>query len=1579
MNNNNKKRLFIAAIFLLLLFLLMTFAGGNTEVAVVEFIDGFDDSVIDTQQVEIGEDAKVPEDPKHKNFVFAGWYLFSDHDVKVTDFTNIEEDLKVIALYAGDRNNNGIDDDKDEVYTVTFIDGFNDSVIKTEDVLVGMDAQAPEAPTHRGYTFIGWDKGYTNITVDTEVTAEYNRNEVRVTTYTVTFIDGETNEVITTQNVREGNTATLPTPPVHENRVFVSWEGEYTNVNSNRTITATYTDDKNNNGIEDETEAHYDITYVDYNDEILEVIEDVLVDTLTPTIEDPQRENYEFKGWEPSVSEYVTGNATYKAEYTPINDENNNNVADEEEEHYTIIYNDYDGKLIKKFENVLVDTETPTVENPTREYYTFEKWTPEVAELVKEDATYVASYTINNDVDNDGVPDEIENKYIVNYYLISENDETAYKTFTDLVEGVETPIVEKPTREFYEFVKWNPEVAETVTKDINYVAQWDAKNDEDNDNIADEEEFKIEFIVDNKVVKTEYLVEGEMPTAPTVEDTNEDNRVFAGWNSEIVSATEDKQYIAQFKEDLDNDGYADENQYKVEFVLDGEVLDTQYLNEDELPQVPIVPQEIYPEKKVFDKWTPEIVANYEGQYIGTWTDDLNNNGKADKDETKFTITYLNKDGSEFVKFEDQLEGLATPQPENKPVAEGFVFDGWKDVAATISKDERYESKWLVDSDKDGIADEKEVKVEFYVDNKVEKTEYLMPGEKPTAPKVKDTDKDNRVFTGWTPEITEVKKEDKTVKYEATFEEDTNNDGYADEDQFLIEFYNKDEFVSSDYYNEGATVVAPTLDDPKNDGETHTGWDPEFNSTATASVRYDAVWETDTDNDNIADESEHEIKFIVDGKVVKTEYLSDNEMPTAPSIDEYDTEDDERVFANWRPEVVAATADAEYVAQFKDDVNNDGKADEDQFLIEFYNKGQFVTSNYYNEGATVVAPTLTDTDKDGEVHTGWAPKFSDTATASVRYDAVWDKDIDNDGVADKEQLLVQFVANNQTILSDYVTKGQPTPMPNPNAIPTVAGKAFYGWNPTVSEKVEVAVTYEALYGDDTDNDGKADITEIKIEFNINDELFETQYLQLNEMPVAPTPTKKGYILSAWTPEIEKVTGPQVYNATWLVDSNDDGTADEDQFLIEFYNKDEFVSSDYYNEGQTVVEPTLDDPKNDGETHTGWDPEFSATATGSVRYDAVWETDTDNDNVADEDEFTIEFIVDGQTVKTEYLTEGQQPTAPAMEQYDTNSDSRVFAEWNPALAPATADQQYEAVFTADINNDGIADSEQTLWTVKFYGNDNTTVISEQIVVDGKSATAPTAPTKTGYTFKNWDKEYSNVTSNLDVYPVFADETAPEVSLSSELQTENTEAKVTVNATDLGSGVKTIKYALGSKEAADFADVNAIDSTNFVVNVNGVYTVYVEDNAGNVTLKEIEITGIELAPSDEGKTEFKDEYVTITMSKLTGIWIPLVGTIKDYNLDFTLTADPETGAKIKEVRYHQGDFINWNNNYVSESHFESGCSRDEKVYDETDGEPLDKIVINLTTPYPDRFTIYVVYVLDGKEYTRLYKVRLAQFLNP
>ena len=213
---------------------------------------------------------------------------------------------------------------------------------------------------------------------------------------------------------------------------------------------------------------------------------------------------------------------------------------------------------------------------------------------------------------------------------------------------------------------------------------------------------------------------------------------------------------------------------------------------------------------------------------------------------------LDKDESIFKSYENQLKGLATPTPETNPTAKGFVFNGWENVSSTITGNANYASKWLVDSDEDGVADEEEFKIEFIVDNKVVKTEYLTEGQNPTAPTVKDTNTDNRVFKGWNPTIAPATKD---ARYTAQFAEDTNNDGVADSEQFLIEFYNENELVSSDYYSKNATVTAPVLTDTDKDNKVHTGWTPEFNATATAAVKYNAVWKDDVDNDGIADESE----------------------------------------------------------------------------------------------------------------------------------------------------------------------------------------------------------------------------------------------------------------------------------------------------------------------------------------------------------------------------------------------------------------------------------------------------------------------------------------------------------------------------------------------------------------------------------------------------------------------------------------------------------------------------------------------------------------------------------------------------
>ena len=64
-------------------------------------------------------------------------------------------------------------------YTVTFVD-WNGTVLKTETVEEGASATAPSNPTRDGYTFVGCNKGFTNITSNLEVTAQYEENKTSV-------------------------------------------------------------------------------------------------------------------------------------------------------------------------------------------------------------------------------------------------------------------------------------------------------------------------------------------------------------------------------------------------------------------------------------------------------------------------------------------------------------------------------------------------------------------------------------------------------------------------------------------------------------------------------------------------------------------------------------------------------------------------------------------------------------------------------------------------------------------------------------------------------------------------------------------------------------------------------------------------------------------------------------------------------------------------------------------------------------------------------------------------------------------------------------------------------------------------------------------------------------------------------------------------------------------------------------------------------------------------------------------------------------------------------------------------------
>ena len=113
---------------------------------------------------------------------------------------------------------------------------------------------------------------------------------------------------------------------------------------------------------------------------------------------------------------------------------------------------------------VLPGTATPAFNGtPTREGYQFTGWEPEVEETVTENATYVAQW------------EETPAKTFTVTYTDGVDGEEIFadQVTGNLKSGDKTPAFNgTPTRDGYQFIGWEPTVAETVTANATYVAQW---------------------------------------------------------------------------------------------------------------------------------------------------------------------------------------------------------------------------------------------------------------------------------------------------------------------------------------------------------------------------------------------------------------------------------------------------------------------------------------------------------------------------------------------------------------------------------------------------------------------------------------------------------------------------------------------------------------------------------------------------------------------------------------------------------------------------------------------------------------------------------------------------------------------------------------------------------------------------------------------------------------------------------------------------------------------------------------------------------------------------------------------------
>ena len=143
-------------------------------------------------------------------------------------------------------------------------------------------------------------------------------------TYTVTYTDGVDGEEIfadqVTGDLLEGEaTPAFSGTPEREGYVFAGWNPAVSaTVSGDVTYTATWKPDRNGNGIADEEEQKYTVTYTDgvEGEEIFadQVTGDLLEGEATPAFNGTlERQGYVFAGWNPAVSATVSGDVTYTA------------------------------------------------------------------------------------------------------------------------------------------------------------------------------------------------------------------------------------------------------------------------------------------------------------------------------------------------------------------------------------------------------------------------------------------------------------------------------------------------------------------------------------------------------------------------------------------------------------------------------------------------------------------------------------------------------------------------------------------------------------------------------------------------------------------------------------------------------------------------------------------------------------------------------------------------------------------------------------------------------------------------------------------------------------------------------------------------------------------------------------------------------------------------------------------------------------------------------------------------------------------------------------------------------------------
>ena len=660
---------------------------------------------------------------------------------------------------------------------------------------------------------------------------------------------------------------------------------------------------------------------------------------------------------------------------------------------YTVTYTDgVNGEAFAdQVYNVPFEDATPAFDGtPTRAGYKFLGWEPTVAETVTENATYVAQW---------------EKLYTVTY--TDGVDEKVFKddVHSDLEKDTPTPAFSggTPTRKGFVFDGWNPEVAETVTEDVTYTAQWKPVQP-DKKAIEGAIGRGVAVVCDNQNVN-----HGEKKYKPTLgEYTVSDVMGTAADGYTCTVTVKAAKFIEKYNSDMGDAVHTliagEPAEKTIELKWNGE----KWVAETELPVTfhTLCPPEQPSKKDIEGAIGRGVRIVCDNQNVNHWAKDYKPTqgeytvsdvtGTASEGYT-CTITVkaakiVEKYGSDFGKPHDLIIGEATEKTVE------LKWDGEKWVAKT------------------------ELPITFHVE---------CPPEKPTYDDLKELGIDAKVHCATT-----------TAHTDATYALIGGTYEISDPARKGTVYTCTLTVKAKDYvakYNAEENVGPHTLDD--RDSKTiELTWNGEKWTAAETRVTFNVKCEllTVTYTDGVKGEEVFE-------NVVY------NDIPYGTNTPAFGTKDPTRKgykFLGWEPVVAdTVTENATYVAQWEElytvtyTDGAKGKAFEDQVFTDL-------------ESGTKTPEFNGTPTRKGYKFAGWEPEVSETVTENVTYTAQWEELYTvtyTDGVkgkAFKDQVYKDLEAGTDT--------------PKFDGKPKRSGYTFTGWSPKVTDTVTKDVTYVAQW-------------------------------------------------------------------------------------------------------------------------------------------------------------------------------------------------------------------------------------------------------------------------------------------------------------------------------------------------------------------------------------------------------------------------------------------------------------------------------------------------------------------------------------